>query len=434
MSSEIAIRAEDLHKTYCLFDRPIDRLKQSLFRNRRLFYRPLEALKPISFTVQRGETLGIIGCNGSGKSTLLQIIAGTVAPTGGTLDVHGRISALLELGAGFNPEFSGAENIRLNAAILGLLPEEIDEKYAGIVAFSGIGDFLDRPVKTYSSGMYVRLAFAVAVASDPDILVVDEALAVGDEAFQRKCYARIREIQERGGTILFVSHSAGTVVEVCSRALLLDAGELLLSGSPKRVVSQYHKLIYAPEGRRTTLRDSLKDVSEHPSDDDTPSASFDPTLRPESTIIYESKGATISNVRITTLDDKSVNRLMRGNDYFYTYTVTYDRPCSGVRCGMNIKTKSGVELGGSGTYSEQEPMETVEAGTVFHVRFRFRCLLLPGTYFINAGTSGIVDGERTFLHRVIDACMFRVEPETGHRLAGFVDFMITSEITKTPAS
>ena len=191
--------------------------------------------------MNKGETLGIIGRNGSGKSTLLQIICGILLATSGRVEVNGKVSALLELGAGFNPEYTGRQNVYIKGSILGLTTKAIEARFDDIMAFADIGDFINQPVKTYSSGMAVRLAFAVAISVDPDILIVDEALAVGDAAFQRKCFARIKHIQESGSTILFVSHGAGTVIELCSRALLLEKGELIASGSPKQVISHYHR-------------------------------------------------------------------------------------------------------------------------------------------------------------------------------------------------
>lgn len=251
MSCEAAIRVRDLSKHFAMFERPQDRLKQMLVpRLQRAaglapkrYFQEFTALSGVSFEVARGETVGIVGRNGCGKSTLLQIVCGTLQPSSGTVEVNGRIAALLELGAGFNPEFTGRENVYMNAAILGLTRAQTDERFDEIARFADIGIFIDQPVKTYSSGMYVRLAFAVAISVDPDILVVDEALAVGDEAFQRKCFARIEQIRERGGTILFVSHAAQTVVQLCDRAILLDRGEVLLDGKPKIVVNQYQRFL-----------------------------------------------------------------------------------------------------------------------------------------------------------------------------------------------
>ena len=229
MSSELAIRVDDVSKAFAIYDKPHHRLLQQLFPNAgRSWHREFHALRNIAFDVRRGETVGIVGRNGSGKSTLLQIICGTLTPSAGRVEVNGRIAALLELGAGFNPEFSGRENVFLNATVLGLQRSEIEQRFDAIAAFADIGEFMDQPVKSYSSGMYVRLAFAVAINVTPDILIVDEALAVGDEAFQRKCHARIERLRNDGATILFVSHSAGMVIELCNRAVLLGCGGLLM--------------------------------------------------------------------------------------------------------------------------------------------------------------------------------------------------------------
>lgn len=255
--SEVAITIQNVSKCFKRYRHPADRLKELLFPGKQRadeFW----ALRNINLEIPKGKTLGIVGANGSGKSTLLQIIVGTLAPTTGHVNVQGRISALLELGSGFNPEFTGRQNIFFNGQVLGLSQRQIEEKYDDIVAFADIGDFIDQPVKTYSSGMFVRLAFAVATSVEPDILVVDEALAVGDEAFQRKCYAKLEKIQERGGTILFVSHSAGTVIDLCDAAVLMSEGELLLYSTPKYVIDKYHKLIYAPAEKMSTVREEIR--------------------------------------------------------------------------------------------------------------------------------------------------------------------------------
>jgi lipopolysaccharide transport system ATP-binding protein len=239
MSSSIAIQAQHLGKNFQIYNRPIDRLKQMLVRNRRRYYRDFAALHDVSFELQKGEVLGLVGRNGAGKSTLLQLICGTLTPSVGQVSVHGRIAALLELGAGFNPDFSGRENIYLNASILGLSKEEIDARYDSIVEFSGIGDFIHQPVKTYSSGMYVRLAFSIATSVDPDILVIDEALSVGDGAFARKSFDRIMRLRDAGATILFCSHSLYQVEALCTRAIWLDKGVVQQIGPPPAVVAAY---------------------------------------------------------------------------------------------------------------------------------------------------------------------------------------------------
>ena len=239
MCSDIAIKVSNVSKHYHIYDKPLDRLKQSLYRGRKKFYKDFKALEDVSFEVKKGETLGIIGRNGSGKSTLLQMICGTLTPTNGSIKINGRVAALLELGAGFNPEFTGRENVYMNAAILGLSKQEIDDRYEDIEGFANIGDFIEQPVKTYSSGMYVRLAFSVAINVEPDILIVDEALSVGDMNFQAKCMTAITRIQENGTTVLFVSHDIGTVKSLCSRGIYLDAGSVKMIGKAADVAERY---------------------------------------------------------------------------------------------------------------------------------------------------------------------------------------------------
>ncbi len=243
MSSSLAIRAQSLGKAFQLYEKPIDRLKQMLMRGRRRYYKEFVALHDVSFELQKGEVLGLLGRNGAGKSTLLQLICGTLTPSAGHVSVHGRVAALLELGAGFNPEFTGRENVYLNASILGLRKEEIDARYDAIVEFSGIADFIDQPVKTYSSGMYVRLAFSIATSVDPDILVIDEALSVGDGAFARKSFERIMRLKEKGATILFCSHSTYQIEALCTKALWLDKGAVQLTGDPATVVAGYQAFL-----------------------------------------------------------------------------------------------------------------------------------------------------------------------------------------------
>lgn len=244
MSFESAIIVRSLSKCYQVYDQPRHRLLQMLFRGRRQYYRQFWALRDVSFDVKRGETVAIIGRNGSGKSTLLQLLCGTLTPTMGVVEVAGRIAALLELGAGFNPEFSGRENVFLNAAILGLNRAQIEERFSQIEAFAEIGSFIDQPVKTYSSGMYVRLAFSVAIHTDPQVLVVDEALSVGDARFQAKCLNRIKQMKEAGVSILFVSHDINAVRSLCDRAIWLDKGTIRLSGQVFPVTAEYTEFLF----------------------------------------------------------------------------------------------------------------------------------------------------------------------------------------------
>ena len=260
MSTDIAICARNLSKCYQIYKRPMDRLKQSFWRGKKKFYQEFWALKEASFEIAKGETVGIIGQNGSGKSTILQLICGTLSPTMGDLEVEGRVAALLELGAGFNPEFTGRENVCLNAAIMGLTQAELDARYQDIVDFADIGRFVERPVKTYSSGMYVRLAFATAVNVSADILVVDEALSVGDARFRQKCMEKIRGFC-RSGTVVFVSHDMAAVTELCARVIWVESGKIKMDGVTKFVVEEYLQFMY--EGDNKPCKSNMEDLAKN---------------------------------------------------------------------------------------------------------------------------------------------------------------------------
>ena len=441
MSSEIAVRVRGLCKVFRVYERPHHRLLDMFLDQQR--GREFHALRSLDFDIYRGETVGIVGRNGSGKSTLLQILCGTLTPTHGEVDVRGRVAAILELGAGFNPEFSGRENVFLNASILGMTREETLARLGDILEFADIGEFIDQPVRTYSSGMYIRLAFAVAIASEPDILIVDEALAVGDEAFQRKCYGRIEKIKQQGATILFVSHSAGVVLQLCDRAILLEHGRRILSGAPKTVIAHYQRLAYAPAEKHADVIEQIlaEDVaggSTLPVDFDEPASEtqvvavelnnigterLDEGLRSLSTVEYASKGARIVDFRLLSSDGKQVNVLVPGRKYVYTYDVLFDADVAHVHFGMMVKSLGGVELFGMSSHPHGQAIEKVPAGSRIRVEFALRAAMLPGVYFLNAGCSGWASDEgEVFLHRVLDAAIFRVEmPRTNRRLAGFFD-------------
>ncbi|CAH6927677.1 Teichoic acid export ATP-binding protein TagH [Vibrio chagasii] len=449
MSSNIAIEVKDVSKSFQVYERPIDRLKQLLIPRIKncfgmqstLYYRDFSALRGVSFSINKGETVGIVGRNGSGKSTILQIICGTLSANTGVVATCGRIAALLELGSGFNPEFTGRENVYMNAAILGLSREETKKKFPAIEQFADIGDFIDQPVKTYSSGMVVRLAFAVSINVDPEILIVDEALAVGDELFQRKCFSRIEEIKKQGATILFVSHSGSTIIELCDRAILMDNGEQIAIGSPKEIVNSYQKLLYAPEDKKFEIRNEIMgllsskgnvlhelEINVSHEEVDRKREFFDPNLVPESTIEYESHGAIISKPRILTMEGEYVNNLVRGCRYKFKYQVDFNSKFDNVRFGMLIKSLSGVELGGAISAPSNKSITVTNVDKPIEVEFEFQCSLNPGAYFLNSGVLGNVDGVETYLHRLIDVAMFRVVPELELISTCIVDFNCTPRI------
>lgn len=437
MSSDIAISIKNLSKCYQIYDHPRDRLMQmvvprfqsAIGAKRKRYYSEFWALRDVNFQVKKGEAVGIIGKNGSGKSTLLQMICGTLSPTSGTIKTEGRIAALLELGSGFNPEFTGRENVYMNAAILGLSKDEIDSKFETIVEFADIGGFIEQPLKTYSSGMMVRLAFSVVINVNPDILIIDEALAVGDELFQRKCFSRIEAIRASGATILFVSHSGAQIIELCDHSILLDAGEKIFAGPPKQTVGIYQKLLYAPPDKIGDIRNSILPKDRLPSEliksdnhlndkefkalsctsdfDET----YDPNLKPSSTIEYASHGPLIDIPCIMSLDGRKVNGLIRGRRYRYCYRVKFEEAASSVRFGMSIKSTTGVSLAGALTaYDLKSAITTVSKGSFVEVEFLFDCNLNPGVYFMNAGVFGLIDGTENVLHRLAEINAFRVLP------------------------
>lgn len=423
MSSDAAITVAGLSKRYRIFSHPGDRLKQAATLGRLRLHREFTALEDVSFEIPQGQTVGIIGRNGSGKSTLLQLICGILKPSAGTVQTRGRVAALLELGAGFNPEFTGRENVYFQGALMGMSRADMDARFDAIAAFADIGAFMDQPVRTYSSGMFVRLAFAVANSLEPDILVVDEALAVGDEAFKRKCFARFRSFREGGGVLLFVSHSSNMITDLCDRALLLDSGRLLFDGSPKGAVAWYQKLLYAPPARRAAIVEQIRHLAGRAEVtaplDPAVEGTFDPDFVSVSLLEYESQGAYIRNPRVRDDAGRQVNVLQAGETYHFCYEVAFDKAATGLMFGMMIKLPSGVQLGGISVQGE-----SAEAGEIRQVALPFRCHLARGTYFLNAGVFGSTGDAPTYLHRIIDAVMLRVEGSSP-QATGAIDFTVS---------
>lgn len=442
MSSDVSIKVENLCKCYQIYEKPRDRLLQMLMRGHRQYYREFWALRDVSFDIKKGETVGIIGRNGSGKSTLLQMICGILNPTSGSISTSGRIAALLELGSGFNPEFTGRENVYTNGAVLGLSENEIDSCFEDIAAFADIGDFIERPVKTYSSGMMVRLAFAVQATIEPDILIVDEALAVGDEKFQRKCFARLEALKNNGTSILFVSHSGPQIVELCDRAILLEQGRRLMCASPMQVVRAYQKLIYAPREEQVRLvkeyqaldqQQSLKEdkgtdklESEKVSAPRQGSAEivkdhFDPGLMPETTTEYPVQGAEIQTIEIRDVEGRSVNVLQLGREYQFIITGRFLADIERVYFGIHIRSISGAVITGQRYPENGKYIEHIDKSNNFRIKFHFKMIVLPGVYFVGAGIWSTGEKEQTCCHRILDALMFRLKPEQKIYSFGYVD-------------
>jgi lipopolysaccharide transport system ATP-binding protein len=379
--ADVAIRVENLSKCYQIYDKPQHRLWQGLFRGRKQFYRDFWALKDVSFEVRKGETVGIIGRNGSGKSTLLQMICGTLTPTAGSIEVRGRVGALLELGAGFNPEFTGRENVYMNGSVLGLSHEEVDARYENIVAFADIGQFIDQPLKTYSSGMYVRLAFGVIANISADVLLIDEALAVGDAIFTQKCMRFLRQFQE-AGTILFVSHDTGAVLNLCRRALWLHQGVALRSGEAKPVVEAYIRAnIEATQGQADVAETKRNDLSEADTEDVVESQNLaEETSESKKAFTFDATalafgkgGASVNSVVVIGEDRECRTTINGGEAVTLRIAFTANEDIAGPIVGFHLKDRLGQIIFGENTFlsTRADPLD-LRPGDVAVAEFRFR--------------------------------------------------------------
>lgn len=419
---DVAIRVEGLSKCYQLYDKPMHRLMQSLVGGARRFYREFWALRDVSFEVLRGETFGIVGRNGSGKSTLLQMIAGTLSATEGGAKVNGKVAALLELGSGFNPDFSGRENVYLNASILGLSKAQVDARLDDILAFADIGDFIDQPVRNYSSGMVMRLAFSVMTHVDADILIIDEALSVGDAFFTQKCMRYLRSFKERG-TLLFVSHDAGSVTGLCDRAVWIDQGRMRDIGSAKDVMSNYMKsLIVERQDGRSREAGGVAEAKEavpriERSIDHRRELLDRSVLRndiqvlpfsPEELGFGEFK-ARVVNVALLDEDGQQLAWIVGGESVILEITAVADAPMDNVIVGFYVKDRLGQLLFGDNTYlSYRENGFPVKEGTLFRARFKFDMpRLMEGDYFITAGMAEGTQEQHIIQHWMHEALIFK---------------------------
>ena len=400
-SSAIAVRA--LGKRYEMYARPHHRLMQMLLRGRRNFFREFWALRHVSFEIARGETVGIVGRNGSGKSTLLQLITGTLTPTEGDVEVRGRIAALLELGSGFNPEFTGRENVFLNGAILGISRAEMQAAMASIEDFAGIGDFIDQPVKQYSSGMMVRLAFSVAIHVTPDILLVDETLAVGDVAFQSKCLDRIRRLQEGGTAILLVSHAPNTIIEFCSRAVYLDHGSVVNAGPCREVLEQYANDLVTREGGIAICTAPASASAE---------AASEPVAAPATSAALDAPPATeIKEVRILDATGNPTACVAYGDVVDIAIEVVFHRASPAPCLGMEIKTTDDIALWSATTQFMGLRPRPAEAGERRRYVWRIRAEFGGHRYVIALGIGDVASGEYRRHSRLHYAGHFDVLPE-----------------------
>ncbi|MDO4272821.1 MAG: ABC transporter ATP-binding protein [Eubacteriales bacterium] len=399
---------------YKLYDKPSDRLKESLGLTRQKRYREHYALHDINFDIEEGECVGIIGTNGSGKSTILKIITGVLSPTEGTVTVNGRISALLELGAGFNMEYSGLENVYLNGTMIGFSKEEIDQRLDEILAFADIGDFIHQPVKMYSSGMFVRLAFAVAINIDPEILIVDEALSVGDVFFQAKCYHKFEEFKKQGKTILFVSHDLSSIAKYCDRVVLLNKGQMLDQGSPKAMVDMYKQLL--------VNQDPVKQGGGSGKAAENWREGF--RVNPD-TLEYGEKQAEIIDFVVLDSEGRQTNTIEKGTVFEIKMRVHFNESIQQPIMAYTFKNIQGTEITGTNTMYEEAVVEHPDEGRECIVTFKQEMNLQGGEYLLSFGCTGYRQGDFSVFHRLYDACNITVV--STKNTVGFYD--MNSEVT-----
>ena len=409
-----AIKLEHITKVYKLYSRNRDRLKDSLGLTKKKCYSEHYALKDVSMTIRRGETVGIIGVNGSGKSTILKIITGVLSATGGTMEIDGRISALLELGAGFNMEYTGLENVYLNGTMLGFTEKEIEERLQDILDFADIGEFIHQPVKTYSSGMFVRLAFAVAINIEPEILIVDEALSVGDVFFQAKCYHKFEEFKSQGKTIVFVSHDLSSISKYCDRVFLLNKGKLLGEGTPKKMIDVYKQVLVGQyniaEAQENVESSGFQSRGEEEAGipegggsglSEDKGSPEDAKINP-SALEYGTKQACITEYYLT--DEKGLRTaaVIKGSSFTLHMRVEFSESIPSPIFAFSVKNAKGTEITGTNTMIEKAFLEGVEAGQTKEITFTQKMSLQGGEYLLSLGVTGYNGDTFEVYHRLYD--------------------------------
>lgn len=416
--SDIAINVDKVSKLYKLYDRTSDRLKEALGLTKQKKYREHFALSDISFDVKKGETVGIIGTNGSGKSTILKIITGVLNPTSGNVNVSGRISALLELGAGFNMEYTGIDNIYLNGTMMGYSREEVDKKLQTILDFADIGEFVKQPVKTYSSGMFVRLAFAVAINIDPEILIVDEALSVGDIFFQAKCYHKFTEFKNAGKTILFVSHDLGSIAKYCDRVILLNNGIKLAEGKPKEVIDLYKQVLVSNAENRE-LEENVPEIDSEHMLTDNGSVWKDSLMQNPNALEYGNKYAEIIDYAV--VDDKGriTNNIQKNTEFKIRMKVRFHRDIEEPIFAFTIKDLQGTDITGTNTMYELLNFGLVKRDEIKVIEFSQSMNLQGKNYLLSFGCVGYENNDFVVYNRLYDVCNINVISDKN--TVGFYD-------------
>lgn len=425
--SEVAIKVENLSKMYKLYDNPMDRLKESLGLSKRRVYKEHYALSNVNIEIKKGETVGIIGTNGSGKSTILKIITGVLNPTSGNVTINGRISALLELGAGFNMEYTGIENVYLNGTMIGFSREEIDAKLDAILEFADIGDFVYQPVKTYSSGMFVRLAFAVAINIEPEILIVDEALSVGDVFFQNKCYRKFEEFKEQGKTILFVSHDLSSISKYCDRVVLLNKGNKLAEGEPGTVIDLYKKVLVKQVDENGGIK-----TEDQPVEQKDGVEKKEPDVWKTNYILnpgfqeYGDKIVTIEDFAVIDPDGVYTSTLIKGEKFKVKVKIQAHERVEDPIVAFTIRDLRGTEISGTNTMYEKMPIGPMEAGEQRIVTFTQNLDIQGGQYLLSLGCTRYDKDDFHVYHRLYDVCSIGIISDKN--TVGFYDMNSEIEI------
>lgn len=420
---EIAIKVSHVSKVYRLYDKPTLRFKEAFSISKKQYHKDFHALNDISFEVKKGEMLGIIGKNGAGKSTVLKIITGVLTPTAGTVEINGKISALLELGAGFNPEYNGIQNAYLSGTMMGFSEAEMDEKLEGILKFADIGDFIHQPVKTYSSGMFARLAFAVAISVDPDILIIDEALSVGDVFFQAKCYKRMEELKNSGKTVLFVTHDMGSVMKYCKRCIIINDGQLYAEGPTKEMIDLYKKILVgqapdasvleghmnggAPEGQSLEKASHASGGTGSISDTDS-SCWKDYMLINPNRENYGDGRAVIESFGIFDEEGRITNTIYKMTEFTIRMKVRFNARIQNPIFAFSIKDLKGNEISGTNTVIEKVETGVAEAGETAEISFTQKMILQGGQQLLSLGCTGYEQDELVVYHRLYDICCIQV--------------------------
>lgn len=421
MSDKI-IEISDVSKIYRLYDRPLSRVLDALSISKKTRHKDFVALQDVSFSVEKGEILGIIGKNGSGKSTILKIITNVLTPTSGDISVHGKIAALLELGAGFNMEYTGIDNIYLNGQMIGFTKEEMDSKLQTIIDFADIGDHINQPVKTYSSGMFARLAFSVAISVDPDILIVDEALSVGDIFFQNKCYRKFEEFRKNGKTILFVTHDMGSVVKYCDRCVLLHKGAKVAEGKPNYIVDLYKKIMVGQwKKEKDVVVNGSTFVNGVPQKKWRDMLSLNPKIEE-----YGDLRAEIVDFGIFSATGDLGNNVFKGDYYSVKMKIKINDDNLSPICAYKLRDIKGNELTGTNTLLENVDTTNLKAGDIVTITFTQKQYLQPGQYLLSLGCTGYSGDNFVVYHRQYDACVVGVIAEKG--TVGFFDSESTVQL------